>query len=97
MPYKFELKPVGKIEKASVADEDVLAWIKTLQKEGFSNEEIDALMSKMNKLYRQKRRPNFIAEELEKFKAEYRKKNGFEMPQEMEDYFIKGLQQRFEK
>ncbi len=62
---KFEPKPGEKIEKISIPDDDVINWMKTLRKEGFSKEEIDTIMSHANVTYRKKLRPNFVEEELE--------------------------------
>jgi len=69
-------KPTEKIEKVRVTDEDVLDWIKLLKAEGFSNEEIDNIMSGLNKTYRKKLKPNFIEEELEKIEQEFKEKTG---------------------
>lgn len=91
-----ELPEVEKMKKIRVADEDVLDWIRSLKEGGLSNEEIDAVMSKLNSLYRKKRQPDFIVDELDKFQEEYREKHGQEMPPEMVEYFKKGLKMRLE-
>ena len=90
-------KSAEKIEKVRVADEDGLDWINLLKSEGFSNQEIDSIMSGLNKTYRQKLRPNFVAEELEKIKAAFEKKTGRNLNNEQIEYFKKGLQSRLEE
>jgi DNA-binding transcriptional MerR regulator len=99
MPEKFEptQEPKEKITKISVPDEEVIDWMKTLQKEGFSSEEIDKIMSNLNATYRKKLRPNFVEEELAKIQKAHLKKHGRYMDPERVEYYRTGLKQRLKE
>ena len=43
-----ELKPGQEIGKARISDEDMVKWINTLKEAGFSESELDDMMSNLN-------------------------------------------------
>ena len=49
---KFESQPkTEKIEKIRIPDEDIGEWTRVLRGEGFSNKDIDSMLSHLNKEY----------------------------------------------
>ena len=43
-----ESNPEPEIYKARIPDEDMVGWINTLKEAGFSEEEVDEIMTKLN-------------------------------------------------
>ncbi|MBU4369811.1 hypothetical protein KKG58_03575 [Patescibacteria group bacterium] len=88
---KFE-----KIEKVQIPDEDVPNWIKSLQKEGFSSEEMNLVLENLNLTYKKAKNPDFIKQELEKIKKYYKKKHNKILTLEEIEYFKKGIENKLE-
>lgn len=83
---KFE-KPADKIEKIRIPDEEVQEWMKTLREGGFTDEEMDFMLMRLNKTYAQvKGKEDFerTLEELKKYvSTEYGK---ILTPEQIEDF-----------
>lgn len=87
-------KSINNIEKVSIPDDDMVNWIKTLRTGGFSEEEIDSMMMRLNKSYFNLKGRQSIEGELEKIKKEWLEKNKQTMSSAQEEYFRKGLELR---
>lgn len=85
----------GTIEKISIADEDAADWIKTLVEAGFSNDEIDQLMSRMNETYRNKMRAAEIEKEFIKIKEDLIKRKGYVLTEEEAAKIKQGIASRY--
>jgi len=93
---KFKLKKGEEIVKARIPDKDMPGWIKTLREGGFSDEEIDLILSRLNKTYKEKSNPNWVEDELTELKRYFRKQyNRILTPQEIE-YLKRGIKSREE-
>ena len=49
-----------RIEKISIPDDDMVGWIETLRSGNYSEKEIDGILSKLNRPYRDKAHPDWI-------------------------------------
>lgn len=49
-----------RIEKISIPDDDMVGWIETLRSGNYSEKEIDGILSKLNRTYRDKAHPDWI-------------------------------------
>jgi len=84
--------------KASVPDDDMLGWIEALHTNGFSQKEIDDIMSHLNKEYRDQKYPveDRIAEELKKLEEDLLKNHGKILSNEQREYLRNGIASREE-
>ena len=64
MPNNFS----EKIERTRIPDEDVPNWIGALREGGLRDEEIDAVLARLNKIYREKKGIDVVGEEVDKIK-----------------------------
>lgn len=88
---KFE-----KIEKVRIPDEDMPGWIKTLREGGFTDEEMDLILTNLNPTYRKTKNPDFVEKGLEKLKEDLSQKIDRELTQEEIDCLRKGMESSFE-
>lgn len=86
------------IEKLSVPDRDALGWLEALRQGGFSQGEIDAIMSHLNKTYRDQKNPkeNRIDEELKKIEDHLFLQYGQKLTPERREYLRKSISERKE-
>ena len=68
---------VEKIEKLRIPDDDMPGWIQTLREGGFNDEEIDFIMSNLNKTYDRLKKNEFIEQELRRMEEEIKNRRGF--------------------
>ena len=92
---KFKLGRNEKIVKARIPDEDLPGWIGTLKDGGFTQEEIDMIISGLNKKYFEERKPEIIERELVKIMKEYREEKGAILTPEEIDYLKASIESRF--
>ncbi len=60
-----ELKPGQKIEKVRIPSEDMVNWINTLKESGFSETELDNMMSGLNFEYGRLKSPEDVRQALD--------------------------------
>jgi len=91
-------EPGEKVMKIKVPDKDMLGWIETLRNGGMSDEQINSVLSYLNRTYaEQKRLPNIdiIDEKLEQLEEYLFKTYGRELSEEQRAYLRKGIESRF--
>lgn len=88
----------GKKVELSIPDDDMAGWIKTLREGNFSQDEIDAILSHLNKPYRDQKFPKEqrIEEELKKIEADLKDKYGKILNDEQKSYLRKSIGTREE-
>ncbi len=97
MERKFEsMDQPGHITKANVPDDDMPSWINTLKEGGFSDEEMDYLLSYLNKTYRQIKGSEVVERELENTEKYLREKYGRRLNPEQRQCLRKGIESRFD-
>lgn len=84
--------------KASIPDDDAVGWINTLREGGFTQSEIDSVMSHLNKTYRDQKYPKEerIEAELKKTEEYLFKKYGQKMDNEKREYLRRSISEREE-
>ncbi|MDP2934270.1 MAG: hypothetical protein Q8N59_00645 [bacterium] len=92
---KFRLKKGEEIVKARILDEDLPGWIGTLKDGGFTQEEIDMIVSRLNKTYLEERKPEMVERELKKLKKQFFEEYGKILTPEEIDYLKAGIESRF--
>lgn len=88
---KFSNETIG--DKARIPDGDVIGWIESLRDAGLSNDEIDAMISRLNKTYREKSSGDYVEEELKKIE-ETVKSHGGRLSEEQKEYLRKSTKER---
>lgn len=86
-----------KIERMKIPDSDAHNWIRTLHEEGFSETEIDYLMSRMNSLYADKRGINVVEEEAQAIEDYLRTQYGRVLSPDQRHYLRESVKLRFRK
>ena len=106
-PNYRQIKQTGKVQsevekvnedlrnRFSVSDEDAADWVKTLIAEGFSNDQIDYIMSRVNKTYREKMQAAWVNQELQKIKDQTLSRHNHELTAEEEAKIRQGIESRF--
>ncbi len=87
--------PKGEIEKVHIPDEDMIEWIKTLHEAGFSEEEMDSMLSHLNLSYAEKKGIDtdvVVEEELKKIEDYLLKRYNRPMTPARRDYFRKVIE-----
>ena len=79
--------------EAKIPDSDAMGWINTLTEAGFSEKEIDLMMSQLNKTYRAQKGEAFIEDELKKIEAVVHR-SGKSLTKEQKEYFRKTIMDR---
>jgi len=85
---------VEKIENLQIPDDDMVGWINNLREGGFSQEEIDFMMPRLNKTYFESKSGEVIEQELEAIKKEYENKFKQALNEDQLEYFRKGIAMR---
>ena len=84
------------IAKVRIPNEDMPGWIQSLREGGFTDQEIDMILSNLNVDYRKAKNPNFVEEELGKLMKYFREKyKKILNPKEIE-HLKKGIESRLE-
>jgi len=95
MSENFEKPQAEKITKISVPDDDAHNWVNLLVENGFSQPEIDAIMSHLNETYREKIEQSEIEKEFMKIRDNLKEKKGHKLS-DVEALAIKqGIASRF--
>lgn len=97
MASEFFMNNVPEV-KMSVPDDDAVAWINTLRDGGFAKTEIDAIMSHLNKTYRDQKFPKEqrIEQELKRTEEYLFNQYGHKLDDEKRAYLKKSISQRDE-
>ena len=108
-PNYAQIKKTGKVKEEiarinrqgqdvnTISDEDAAEWIKLLISEGMSNDQIDYIMSRVNKTYREKMQAAFVNKELQRIKEQTLAKHHHELSPEEEAKIRQGIESRFKK
>lgn len=94
---KFGIKKNEQIVRARIPDDDLPGWIGTLKDGGFTQEEIDLVISGLNKKYLEERKPEMVERELVKVMREFRKEHRRILTPEEIDYLKAGIESRFKE
>lgn len=86
-----------KIERMQIPDNDAHNWIRTLHEEGFSENEIDFLMSRMNRVYAEKKGIDVVEEEAQAIEDYLRTKYGRVLSADQRHYLRESVKLRFRK
>ena len=89
----FKFKDIGRVR---IPNEDMPNWIQTLREGGFTDEEIDIILSNLNVEYRKTKNPNFVEEELNRLKEYLRKEHKRILSPEEIEYLRKSIENRLE-
>lgn len=55
----------GEIDRIKIPDEDASNWIKALEEGGFSYDEIDKIMTHLNRTWRMAKKPELVKERMD--------------------------------
>lgn len=91
------MMPSEKMEKINVPDEDVPGWLQTLREGGFTDVEINSIMSHLNETYAGFQKDVAVNKELEKMDGEIRARRGFSLSNEEKTKLREGIESRFVK
>jgi hypothetical protein len=87
-------------EKASIPDSDMEGWISTLREAGFSDKELDSILSRLNRTYaEQKGKPHIeerIEEDLKEIDTKTKERRGHGLTEEEKEYFRHSIRTRYE-
>jgi len=86
---------VEKIQKITIPDDDMSDWIKTLYAGGFTDAEIDSILSHLNATYVGKKREGYVNQELSKMEAEISKRRGYGFSDKEKTAIREGIESRF--
>ena len=79
-------KPADRVVGMQIPDDDVPNWIQTLQEGGMSAEEIDVIMSRLNKNYLVQRFNGFIEEQIQHAVEDIERHTGKGMSDERREF-----------
>lgn len=82
------------IEKIKIPDKDVPGWMQALRKSGFSDEEIDVVLSRLNVEYAKGRGIDVVEKELERIEKALLKTHGRALTKEQREYLRKSISDR---
>jgi len=86
--HKVELG--GKIERIQIPDEDVRGWMKTLEEAGLDHNEIDEIMTHLNKAWRSSKKPEIIKQRMDDILEDLKVRDNY-TPSEDEKEALKEL------
>lgn len=79
------------INRIQIPDDDMVNWIKALHEGGFSTEETDSMMTRLNEKYFDAKGGEIIEKELKEIKKRWKEKYKRGMTRDQEEYFRKGI------
>lgn len=82
------------IERIKIPDDDMPGWINTLREGGFSDNEIDTILTNLNKTYANIKNNQYIEKELSKMNEEIEKRRGYSLTDEEKESLKKGIASR---
>lgn len=82
------------IERAEIPDKDVPGWMQTLREGGFSDEEIDSMLSRRNVEYAKGAGIDVVDKELERIEKDLLKTHGRKLTKEQREYMRKSIADR---
>lgn len=85
----------GPIEKLEIADEHIPDWMQTLREGGFTDDEIDSMLSRLNKTYATQKNREYVNKELNKMDVEIQKRRGEPLTEEEKEGLRAGIESRF--
>lgn len=94
---EFGIEKNKEIVKARILDDDLPEWIGALKDGGFTQEEIDMIVSRLNKTYLKENKPRMVERELTRLQKEFRKEYGRILTPEELDYLKAGIESRFKE
>ncbi len=83
------------IEKLTIPDEDVPGWMQTLREGGFTDTEIDSILSNLNSTYSHEKRKGYIEAELLKMGNEIYERRGTPLSEQEKKDLKEGIESRF--
>ena len=86
---KFEGPPTEHITRIRIPDDDAMNWMQAYREMGFSTEQIEAVMTRLNDTYLKQRFGEFIDAELQDALDEIEKKHGKPVGEESREW-LKG-------
>ena len=92
-----KLKLGGEIERIQVPDEDAHNWIKTLEEAGFNFDEIDKIMTHLNRTWRLAKKPELVKERMESILNNVRSKYDLILTEEDKESLKKRIEEELEK
>ena len=81
-------------DKAQIPNNDMPGWIQTLREGGFTDEEIDRMLIRLNKEYAKQKGADVVEEELKIVEKEFVAKSGRYLNEDEKEYFKKGIRER---
>ena len=81
-------------ERITIPDDDVSGWMQTLREGGFSEKEIDEILSHLNTTYLGFKNKEFVDGEYKKMNEEIKSKRGTGFTPAEEESIRKGIQSR---
>jgi len=96
MPEKFPVnnEAVGRIKKVRISDDDMVGWIESLRAENFGEKEIDGILSKLNRTYRDKTHPDWIEKHMQYIESCLKRDYGKNLTEEQKEKFRKFAQEK---
>lgn len=82
------------IEKIKISDKNIPDWMQTLREGGFSDEEIDTMLSKLNVAYSKASGIDPIEKELERIEQDLLRKYKRVLNHEQREYLRKSISDR---
>ena len=90
---KLELD--GEIERIQVPDDDAYNWVKTLEEAGFNFDEIDKIMTHLNKTWCLAKKPQLVKERMENILNNMRSKYGLVLGEKDKESLKKQIEGNF--
>ncbi len=84
------------IERVKISDKNIPDWMQTLRDGGFSDEEIDAMLSRLNVEYAKGGGIDVVEKELERIEKDLLKTHGHILTKEQRENMRKNIADRLE-
>ena len=94
---KKRFEEIEPIERMQIPDDDAYNWMKTLEEAGFSLDEIDRIMTHLNKTWRLSKKKQLMLEKFEKISAGLKKLYGVVLDPARKDALIRQIEEEFEE
>ncbi|MEK7584102.1 MAG: hypothetical protein AAB490_02575 [Patescibacteria group bacterium] len=94
---KFEGPPTEHITRIRIPDDAAMDWMQTYRDAGFSTEQIEAVMTRLNDTYLKQRFGEFIDQELQDAIAEIERKKGKPVGEESREWLRGRLVEHMQK
>jgi hypothetical protein len=96
MPEQFPVnnESVGGIKKMRIPDDAMVGWIEFLRDENFGEKEIDGILSKLNRTYRDKEHPDWVEKQMQYIESCLKRDYGRVLTEEQKNKFRKFAQEK---